>query len=208
MYSQKSNSKDVVNFIRRRKADLKSVFHSKCCLCGFSEVQEALEFHHVVPEEKEFAICGSQNQTKALLLQLEEMKKTILVCSNCHRGIHAGIYQVPDNWEDFYDNEIAQNLINKLEEVKSHKIYYCQNCGKEICKGSKLCEACSHLSQRVCERPSREELKELIRKKPFTQIAAQYGVTDNAIRKWCDNENLPRKKADINNYSDAEWEKI
>lgn len=61
MYSKNSNSQDVVNFIRRRKANLKKVFHSKCCLCGFDEVQEALEFHHVEPNTKEFAICGSNN---------------------------------------------------------------------------------------------------------------------------------------------------
>lgn len=204
MYSQNSNSQDVVNFIRRRKSDLKSVFHSKCCLCGFNEVQEALEFHHVNPKEKQFAICGSQNQTKALEAQLEEMKKCILICANCHRGIHSNIYTIPSNWQDYYDKEIAQNLLNKLQEVKSHKIYYCQNCGKEISKNATYCEKCIHIIQRVCDRPSREELKELIRNKPFTQIANQFNVSDNAIRRWCDTENLPRKKSAINQYTDEE----
>ena len=41
--------------------------------------------------------------------------------------------------------------------------------------------------------------------RPFTTIANQFGVSDNAIRKWCDKFNLPRKKIDINNYSDEEW---
>lgn len=63
-------------------------------------------------------------------------------------------------------------------------------------------------ANRTVERPSREELKELIRKLPFTQIAKKYGVSDNAIRKWCDFEKLPRKKTEINSYSDEEWEKI
>ena len=40
---------------------------------------------------------------------------------------------------------------------------------------------------------TREELKELIRNKPFTQIGAKFGVSDNAIRKWCDKFDLPRK---------------
>lgn len=61
MYSKSSNSEIVVNFIKRRKSDLRSIFHSQCCLCGFSEVQEALEFHHVNPEEKEFNISGHKN---------------------------------------------------------------------------------------------------------------------------------------------------
>ena len=35
-----------------------------------------------------------------------------------------------------------------------------------------------------------------------------FGVTDNAIRKWCKLYNLPFKVKDIKTYSDEEWEKI
>ena len=55
---------------------------------------------------------------------------------------------------------------------------------------------------------SREELKNLIRNKPFTQIGKQFGVSDNTIRKWCDKFNLPKKKTEIQNYSEEEWSKI
>ena len=55
---------------------------------------------------------------------------------------------------------------------------------------------------------SREELKNLIRNKPFTQIGKQYNVSDNTIRKWCDKLNLPRKVSDIKQYSDEDWTKI
>lgn len=43
---------------------------------------------------------------------------------------------------------------------------------------------------------------------PFTKIGEMYNVTDNAIRKWCDNYNLPRRKKDILQYSEEEWGKI
>ena len=209
MYSQNSNSEDVVNFIRRRKANLRKVFHSQCCLCNFSEVQEALEFHHVNPETKSFGLGGSQNQTKALNLQLEEMKKCILVCANCHRGIHQGIYKVPDDWKKFYDEEIANELLENLQKTKEHKLYYCQRCGKEIAsKTAKYCVDCGHKVQQTCDRPDRESLKELIRNKPFTQIAKIYSVSDNAIRKWCDSYSLPRKKTEIDKYTEEEWKKI
>jgi hypothetical protein len=32
---------------------------NKCLLCGFNKFPEALEFHHVNPEEKEFQLSGS-----------------------------------------------------------------------------------------------------------------------------------------------------
>ena len=55
---------------------------------------------------------------------------------------------------------------------------------------------------------TREELKEKIRILPFTQIAKEQNVSDNAIRKWCISYNLPSKKKDINSYSDEDWKKI
>ncbi len=204
IYSKESNSEVVCNFIKRRKKDLRSVFHSKCCLCNFSEVQEALEFHHVHPEEKSFAICSSNTTTKALRAQLEEMKKCILVCANCHRGIHYGIYQVPENWKDFYDNEIAQSLLKNLEKKKT----YCKNCGKEITNGAEYCKDCIILVSRTVERPSREILKNEIRNFSFVSLGKKYGVTDNAIRKWCISYGLPKTKKDINSYSDTDWKKI
>lgn len=60
----------------------------------------------------------------------------------------------------------------------------------------------------VTERPEREVLKEMIRNKPFTQIGNEYGVSDNAIRKWCLQYNLPSKKKDINLLSEEEWKLI
>jgi vacuolar-type H+-ATPase subunit E/Vma4 len=54
----------------------------------------------------------------------------------------------------------------------------------------------------------KEELKELIRTVPFTQIAEKFGVTDNAIRKWCDLYNLPRKKSEIKKISEEDWKTI
>ena len=90
----------------------------------------------------------------------------------------------------------------------SKNIYKCIYCGKVISKGANQCKECYNIKRRIAERPSREELKLLIRTKPFTQIGKKYGVTDNAVRKWCDMEKLPRKKTEINQYTDEEWEKI
>ena len=71
-----------------------------------------------------------------------------------------------------------------------------------------MCHKCTSFKSRIVERPSREELKNLIRTKSFLEIAKIYQVSDNAIRKWCDAENLPRKKSDIKNISDQDWQNI
>lgn len=48
----------------------------------------------------------------------------------------------------------------------------------------------------------------MIRTMSFLKIGEKYGVTDNAIRKWCDSYKLSRKKTEISSYSDEEWSKI
>lgn len=80
---------------------------------------------------------------------------------------------------------------------------------EEFLKGKVLCHGKSSQSvSRKVERPNREELKTLIRKKSFVQIGKDYGVTDNAIRKWCKAYSLPYLKRDINSYTDEQWKKI
>lgn len=201
-----SNSKNVIKHIKKRKTDLINVLGNKCCICGFDKFQEALEFHHVNPEEKELKL--SANMMVALDRQIKEARKCVLVCANCHRGIHAGYYQIPDNYQQFFNEEQAQYLLQQNEEIKHGKKHYCQRCGKILSTNASYCVECSHIMQQKVDRPNREELKQLIRTQPFTQIAKKYGVTDNAIRKWCIKEHLPSKKTEINILSDEEWEKI
>ena len=197
-----SSSENVMSYQKRRKKDLVRLFGGKCLICGFDKFQEALEFHHVNPQEKDFGLATG---IKSLEKQLEEAKKCIMVCSNCHRGIHAGHYEVPNNWKDQYNEIIAKELISQKYEKQEN---FCPNCGKPISRGAVHCSQCAALFQRKTERPDRETLKQLIRTKPFTQIAKQFNITDNGIRKWCDRYNLPRKKSDIIAYSDKEWANI
>lgn len=98
----------------------------------------------------------------------------------------------------------------KLEkkDIKLNEEFYCIECGKKISNKAIRCADCNNKNRKIAleNMPvTREELKKLIRDIPFTTIANQYGVTDNTIRKWCDKFNLPRKKRDINLYSNEEW---
>ena len=96
-------------------------------------------------------------------------------------------------------------MILIIQFVKKHQ-HLCSKCGKPIKSPNKYCQDCLTFARRVCERPSREELKSLIRTVPFTKIGQQFGVSDNAIRKWCISEGLPSKSKNIKTYSDEEWE--
>lgn len=83
----------------------------------------------------------------------------------------------------------------------------CIDCGKVISKTATRCVECLNKikSENI---PNRQKLKDLIRNKPFTQIGQIYQVSDNAVRKWCDKYNLPRKKTEIQKFTDKQWEEI
>lgn len=93
--------------------------------------------------------------------------------------------------------------------LKKEKKKYCKICNKEIYKTSTYCRSCAGKIKQEkrsgLKIPNREELKLMIRESPFLKIAEKYNVSDNAIRKWCDKYNLPRKKHDIENYSEEDW---
>ena len=202
------NSEYVCNHVKKRKKDLISLFDSKCCICGFNAFQEALEFHHVDSSKKSFSLTDSHAATKALDKQLEEARKCVLLCANCHRGIHAGYYKLPLEKNIYLNEERAKELIKENQLIKQGQKYFCKRCGIEVSRDAKYCIECAKLISRKVDRPSREELKVLIREKPFTHIAKDFLVSDNAIKKWCVFYGLPSKKKDINNFTDEEWDKI
>lgn len=106
------------------------------------------------------------------------------------------------------DLEKHQKQAEETKEKESIQQGECPICGAPVWKTGNLCVQCYHIQNRKSERPNRDTLKQLIRTTPFTVIGKKFGVTDNAIRKWCDAENLPRRSREIKQYTDEEWNKI
>jgi hypothetical protein len=108
---------------------------------------------------------------------------------------------------------LAQNVLSAYERLSNEELYnsshrgkfYCEDCGCEVSYGSKKCLSCRN-KEKSKNIPERNELKSLIRTLSFTQVGRNFGVTDNAVRKWCDKYGLPRRRDDINKYTGEEWE--
>lgn len=87
----------------------------KCEICGYNKCIQALEFHHIDPNQKDFGI-GAKGYTKSIEKNKEEVDKCILVCSNCHREIH----------DELNKNKIRNEFLNTeyypLLETKQKKI--------------------------------------------------------------------------------------
>lgn len=100
------------------------------------------------------------------------------------------------------------SIIFKKKNI-SVKKNYCKDCGKAISEFAERCKQCENKFRKIeaaSDYPiSREELKQLLRTTSFLQIGKRFNVSDNAIRKWCRNLNLPCRAHDIKKYSDEEW---
>ena len=89
------------------------------------------------------------------------------------------------------------------KNIKKHN--HCADCGKEIALESTWCPKCAVKHNRTFKvdkekRPSKDELLNMIQTMPFTKIGRLYGVSDNAIRKWCKNLGLPSTKKELKSY--------
>lgn len=65
----------------------------------------------------------------------------------------------------------------------------CPSCNKEFYPSGtaiKTCSTeCASKLQQTVERPSQEDLQTLLRTGSFVSVGKIFGVSDNAIRKWC-----------------------
>lgn len=95
---------------------------------------------------------------------------------------------------------------------KKYIQHFCLDCNKPISETATRCNSCEGKFRKLNNLQklpiSRTELKNLIRTTPFTKIGQMFNVSDNAIRKWCDNYQLPRKSSDIKKFTDEEWKKL
>lgn len=84
-----------------------------------------------------------------------------------------------------------------IREKRASEKDICPICGlnyKSV--SSKMCVEC-RIKENVKNIPPKEELEKLIYDIPFTRIGEMYGVSDNAVRKWCKKYGLPYRKNDI-----------
>lgn len=83
----------VVRRRRRVKQILVEEAGGCCRLCGYDGSVAGLHFHHLDPREKQFGVAEGGMARSIARLRVE-VRKCILLCSNCHAEVEAGISSI------------------------------------------------------------------------------------------------------------------
>lgn len=170
-----------------RKRKVIDLMGGKCVKCGYDRDMAALDLHHVDPSTKEY----TWNRLRELCWDkvVKEIKKCILICSNCHREIHSHHRNL-----DFNDSGHSNNILNDVGRKLLLPTGSCPTCSGDV-YGTKYCSVlCANIGNRRVKRPSKNELSDLIKTESILSLGRKYNVSDNAIRKWCRAYGLSCKK--------------
>jgi hypothetical protein len=190
---QVKNHHSVIACRRRRKQRLIEYKGGKCQQCGYDKpIYSAYDFHHRDPKQKDFTISHSNRGFEFLK---KEVDKCDLLCKNCHAEVHSiycsdGVvaaetkYKLIDKIRQ-YELKLKElrGCIRRKKQDETKHNFSCIACGKP-CDNKYCSQDCSHKHRRIVERPSKEELEKLIEQNNWVTIGQQYGVSDNAVRKW------------------------
>jgi len=80
-----THSQSVIEWRKRKKIELVKYKGGHCERCGYDKCVSALTFHHLDPNQKDFAISGKSYSIEKLK---KEVDKCIMICANCHIEIH------------------------------------------------------------------------------------------------------------------------
>lgn len=86
-YCKKCVNEQTLNRQRNLKAEAVKYKGSVCTVCNGVFHPAAYDFHHPDPTQKDYSLGNKKNLK--LEAHITELDKCVLVCSNCHRTLHA-----------------------------------------------------------------------------------------------------------------------
>ena len=188
--------RDVKRWRATMKKRLVIGFGGKCTICGLCDDAIVYDFHHLDPNTKDFAMTAKIRSWEKIIA---EVKKCVMVCSHCHRKIHAGLVTVPDSAPMFSEELVAAS---DYAIAIGRSFNACPVCGKIKYEERKTCSnKCAGSLIATGKKPKDiaatvEEVKLV----GFWAVAKKLEVSDNTLRKWIKGSGfeVPRFRASPN----------
>lgn len=179
-----SNKSDRVKKWRKNtKARLVKAMGGKCVICGYCKCENALDFHHLNPLEKDFSFGAIRANIKNWLEIVQEIKKCVLLCANCHREIHSNMASLPENIPIFLKELEDYKTLEKLKYAEE-KTKICLVCNKSFKKSTIYCSvSCSGKAKNKIDW-GLYDLYELCQKQSLVSLAEELNVSGKTIKKY------------------------
>lgn len=178
MYS----AKKVKEWRKRTKKRIIDSMGGSCVCCGYNKCHGALSLHHIDPKEKEFGFGSIRASAKNWTSIVQELRKCVLVCNNCHSEIHEGMTKIPINANSF--NEKFVDYKSMENSLKKKSWLSCPSCGRKVPPHKKYCsyECVGANTKKICV--STASIKKLKEKYSNRQIGVMLGVSDKTVAKY------------------------
>jgi len=164
-----NNAGSITSHKLKKRLIEEGLLEARCGSCGLASWLGRpipLELHHVDGNPRNNALSN-----------------LVLLCPNCHAltGNYRG-----------RKKRRSQESIERSGFRKSRKHGVCKSCGNPCCQRADRCRACFRLDSRKVERPTREELEDLLWRRSTVQLAKDWGVSDTTITKWAKHYGLSK----------------
>lgn len=170
-----SNPESVKKWRKATKERIVASMGGKCQICGYSKCHEALELHHINPEEKEFQLGKIMANPISWDRIVVELRKCIMLCANCHREVHNDSANIPETYQTF--SELYANYKQPIEDDN------CPCCGKRKNIKNKFCSlSCAGKNKNKIDWKS-VDLISLVAQNGYAATGRLLGVTGAAVKK-------------------------
>lgn len=180
-----AKSEYVKKWRRKCKERIVEAMGGACCICGYNRSNSALALHHLDPSKKDLALGGIRANPISWDKIVEELRKCILVCHNCHTEIHEEIICIPLNAPSFNEDFANYRLMLETKEAIARESAKtpCLLCGQLKTPNQIYCSiVCSNASKGKIDW-TKINLENEIKTKSLVQIGKELGCSDNAVRK-------------------------
>lgn len=145
----------------------------QCSVCGLGQEWQGQQLNLILDH-----ISGVPDDNR-----IENLR---LLCPNCNSQQDTFCGKKGRSKTDLHARLLAEGKDDLAERIILPPQYLCTKCGGQVKSITKsgLCSSCWAFQTRKAERPTSEELAELIATHSWRAIGKMFGVSDNAVRKW------------------------
>lgn len=165
--------------------------------------------HRYTTDEVDYFATVWENQVYLIPVDETSASKTIKFDDTTYYAEN-----VLSSYERLSDEELynySETLVKEeLTDEQKARILTgkCEKCGTPISPTAKMCVPCRNAEKRKNVLGKEDLISKLKNGVSFSAIGRECGVSDNAVRKWCDSYGIPRRIGEIKKMTEEDWSKI